>query len=163
MSNEQFKTEMAEIIKLVEAQASKPFSTASDARTSLEMIKRIAASLTALLEREPPYHAIINGDEIPFTTLVEKFDALAAVVNAHSRNLSSPEYNHFAYMQIVGMSARVIPLLLLKLAEGESQWVYALQMISGTDPVGSKDADSGHVRAAWIEWGRAYLTGESNK
>jgi hypothetical protein len=61
-----------------------------------------------------------------------------------------------AYQKIIGMGSRAIPLILAQLtAEGgdPDHWFWALQVLTGTDPVSEEDeGDLRKMAHAWIEW-----------
>lgn len=62
---------------------------------------------------------------------------------------------HDAYMQIIGMGKRVLPLLLKQLEETDpAHWFVALKAITGNDPV--PEESKGNViemAQAWLTWG----------
>lgn len=60
------------------------------------------------------------------------------------------------YQRIIGMGWAAVPYLLAELQASPDHWSWALEMITGENPV-PPDAE-GKLRAiagAWIEWGRA--------
>ena len=61
-----------------------------------------------------------------------------------------------AYQSIIGMGAPVVPLLILQLrSEGDEpdQWFWALQAITGENPVtDSERGDFQKMAKAWIDW-----------
>lgn len=62
---------------------------------------------------------------------------------------------HPAYQQIIGMGEEAVPLLLKELARELDHWFWALQAITGVDPVPPSDAgDVERMAAAWVQWGR---------
>ena len=61
----------------------------------------------------------------------------------------------FFYYQIIGMGPKVVPLILRELEKETDHWFWALEAITGENPV--KEDDAGDMRAsarAWLEWGR---------
>lgn len=62
-----------------------------------------------------------------------------------------------AYQRIIGMGQSAIPLLLAQLRSEGNQpdmWFWALQAITGVDPVGSEHAgDMVAMATAWLDWG----------
>lgn len=59
------------------------------------------------------------------------------------------------YQQIIGMGCDAIPMLLDELRHEPDQWFWALEAISGENPVPLNDAgDVQASAAAWIQWGR---------
>jgi len=61
---------------------------------------------------------------------------------------------HPAYQQIIGMGNPVVPLLLSELETTPDHWFWALNAITGADPV--PEADRGimeKMTKAWLKWG----------
>jgi hypothetical protein len=106
--------------------------------------------------RAPCYlTATINGKEVPFDDSRQKFEELSKSWQEYNFGSSIIEYHDAAFEQIIGMGAEVVPYLLERLKDGEVEWVYALQRITGhhienPDMIG----DAEKVAEAWIEWGR---------
>ncbi len=62
---------------------------------------------------------------------------------------------HPAYQIIIGMGQAVVPLILRELEQELDHWFWALQAITGANPV--KSEQRGRLKQmaqAWIEWGR---------
>jgi hypothetical protein len=63
-----------------------------------------------------------------------------------------------AYQQIIAMGKRAVPLILKQLeAEGDDpdHWFWALNSITGEDPVAPEDrGNTRKMSAAWLQWGR---------
>ncbi len=62
---------------------------------------------------------------------------------------------HPAYQRIIGMGSTAIPLLLAELQREPDRWFWALEAITGDDPV--PEADRGRLAkmtAAWLAWGK---------
>src|SRR5215210_9555677 len=60
---------------------------------------------------------------------------------------------HPAYLRIIGMGPKVIPLLLHELERTRDHWLVALHAITGEDPAPPK-ANFEEAVEAWLEWGR---------
>ncbi|HEX5726343.1 MAG TPA: hypothetical protein VFX98_12800 [Longimicrobiaceae bacterium] len=93
----------------------------------------------------------------PPSELRERFARLAAQWREETDHLSSvtPMVLHPAYQRIIGMGPAAVPLILEDLARTSDHWFWALQAITGENPVAP--ADSGQVprmAAAWLAWGR---------
>ena len=61
----------------------------------------------------------------------------------------------FSYQQIIGRGLDVVPLILRELQQQTDHWFWALEAITGENPV-SRDG-AGDMRAsadAWLEWGQ---------
>ena len=61
----------------------------------------------------------------------------------------------FSYQSIIGLGPSVVPLILEELQNNPDHWFWALEAITGANPVSQKDAgDIQASVAAWIQWGR---------
>ena len=59
-----------------------------------------------------------------------------------------------AYLQIIGLGYRVVPLILRELEREPDHWFVALQSLTGLNPAPpSARGDLQKMREAWIEWG----------
>lgn len=86
-----------------------------------------------------------------------RFATLAAEWKRQSRYLSNTLQMAMLkpYQQIIGMGPSAVPLILEELERDPDQWFWALEAITGENPVAADDA--GLVRAkaaAWIAWGK---------
>ena len=60
---------------------------------------------------------------------------------------------HPAYQRIIGMGPAAIPLILRELKENRGHWFWALQAITGHDPIESSDwGDLHKMTDAWLGW-----------
>ena len=61
-----------------------------------------------------------------------------------------------AYQKIIGMGPAVIPLIIAQMrseADEPDQWFWALQVLTGADPVADEDrGDFVKMSQAWIDW-----------
>lgn len=60
------------------------------------------------------------------------------------------------YQKIIGMGPAVVPAILEELRREPDHWFWALEMVTGENPV--TPADRGNfeaMRTAWLEWGNA--------
>jgi len=63
---------------------------------------------------------------------------------------------HPSYQRIIGLGGEVVPLILRELDKSPRFWFWALEAITGENPV--PNSENGQVRLMtkrWIEWGRA--------
>ena len=84
-----------------------------------------------------------------FHTLAERWKR----ETAHYSNIAKKAL-HPAYQEIIGMGDRVVSLLLTELRRDPDDWFWALQAITGANPV--PEASRGNLRAmaeAWVQWG----------
>jgi hypothetical protein len=111
------------------------------------------ATQTASLEGVPP--------AIP-ERLRRRFELLADRWNEETEFVSSSTMMvlNSAYQQIIGMGEAVLPLILERLETQGGHWFWALQHISGEDPIPTQDVGNySKMREAWLRWGleRHYL------
>jgi hypothetical protein len=60
-----------------------------------------------------------------------------------------------AYQRIIGMGTEAVPLILQELERSPDHWFWALNAITGADPVESADKGSiNRMAKAWIRWGK---------
>ena len=76
---------------------------------------------------------------------------------ADTSDLSSVQsiITHDAYLKIIGMGNRALPLIFREMENGPSHWFAALRAITSVDPV--PEASRGHISEmtqAWLEWAR---------
>ena len=89
--------------------------------------------------------------------LEQEFEALAAEWKRATQYQSSLTgiAMHPAYQRIIGMGPIVLPLILRELDQTGGQWFWALQCVTGVDPVRPEDrGDAGAMGRAWMEWAR---------
>lgn len=87
------------------------------------------------------------------------FRALAALWRRDTFNISSTSRMamHPAYQRVIGMGSVAVPLILRELQERPDWWFWALQAITGVDPVPPSWRGSLHeMAAAWLAWGREH-------
>src|SRR5438876_4971070 len=64
--------------------------------------------------------------------------------------------NHSAFLEIIKLGERVVPLMLRDLQERPRLWVWALPVITGENPVPVADAGNiAKMSEAWLQWGKA--------
>ena len=93
------------------------------------------------------------------TDAVQRFATLAARRHQETVALSSVSQMamHPAYQEVIGMGQTAVPLILRELQNKPDHWFWALQAITGADPIVPEER--GKVRAmaaAWIQWGKEH-------
>jgi hypothetical protein len=86
----------------------------------------------------------------------ERFQRLASEWKEQSRYLSNTAQMAMLkpYQRIIGMGWPVVPLILEELQREPDQWFWALEAITGDNPVPPEAAGRVRLMAkAWIEWG----------
>jgi hypothetical protein len=99
--------------------------------------------------------AIVGGKPASFPDASAKFDALADSWDDVNLGRSVIDYHDTALLQIIGMGTDAIPFLLQRVANGHSEWIYALKCITGQDAESpDMHGDEDRVIDAWISWGK---------
>lgn len=95
---------------------------------------------------------------VPVTeSSAEKFQRLASQWHKAVDHLSSTtaRIGHPAYQEIIDLGPAIIPFLLRDLEKNSTHWFYALQKITGADPVAESAAGNvPRMAEAWLQWGR---------
>ena len=89
--------------------------------------------------------------------LQERFNLLLQDWKSRTRHLSNVAQISLvsSYQQIIGMGPSALPLILTELQRETDHWFWALEAITGENPV--PDSDAGNMAAsarAWIQWGK---------
>jgi hypothetical protein len=90
--------------------------------------------------------------------LRERFERLKRAWKTDSEYLSNTAQMAmlWPYQQIIGMGLHAVPLILADLERETDHWFWALEAITGENPVPAEAA--GNVAAsadAWLDWGRS--------
>lgn len=91
--------------------------------------------------------------------LAELFEDLKAEWKSKSRYMSNSAQMAMLrpYQRIIGFGPPVLPLILKELERETDHWFWALEAISGENPVSADQAGRVELIAqAWIEWGRQH-------
>ncbi len=91
--------------------------------------------------------------------LAKTFRQLADRWRAETRFVSSVEKLSMnpSYQRIIGMGAPAVPLLLRELKEKPDHWFWALEAITGANPVPVEDqGDIQKMAEAWLSWGHQH-------
>ncbi len=89
--------------------------------------------------------------------LQERFQALKDDWKLRTRHLSNVAQIAlvFSYQQVIGMGPKAVPLILTELQREPDHWFWALEAITGENPVPKQDAGDIEASAtAWLEWGK---------
>ncbi|MBD2355867.1 hypothetical protein H6G41_14780 [Tolypothrix sp. FACHB-123] len=101
----------------------------------------------------PPYiYPVIETAEleITFLELAEQWRQETGMLSAIAKISMHP-----AYQRIIGMGQPVVPLILRELERQPDHWFWALNAITGANPV--KPEQRGRIKQmaqAWIDWGK---------
>jgi hypothetical protein len=92
----------------------------------------------------------VEAPEQHFRSLAEQWRRETGMFSSVSRMAM-----HIAYQRIIGMGARAIVPILLDLQQRPDHWFWALNAITGENPVPQESAGNLREMAkAWIQWGR---------
>ena len=97
-------------------------------------------------------HLGANADalDLTFQELAETWERETAVLSSITMMSIHP-----AYQRIIGMGSRVLPLIFRELARRPGHWFWALNAITGEDPVPPEGAgDIQRMTESWLEFGR---------
>ena len=83
-----------------------------------------------------------------FHLLVKKWRKETAIFSSITKIVIHP-----AYQRIIGMGIPALPLILSELQRKPDHWFWALNAITGEDPVELEDDFDSAVKK-WLEWGR---------
>ncbi len=92
----------------------------------------------------------------PEAGLKERFEQLRDQWKSQSQYLSNSAQVAmlWSYQQIIGMGPPVLPLILTELRRETDHWFWALEAISGENPMPTKSQGNvAEMTRAWIEWG----------
>lgn len=104
------------------------------------------------------YSALIHGKQFCFKTALDKFLALKDVWNEYNAGQSITHFEHLSYLQIIGMGAEIVPLLISRLQEDGGNFIFALKCITGEQAeTEGIQGQADKVIAAWIKWGTEWL------
>jgi hypothetical protein len=114
---------------------------------------RSAGGFVFLFDAQRLPSCSVASDDAVFQALVQRW---------HKERGASSSITQIAmcrsYQRIIGMGDKAIPLILRDLAQNADQpdhWFWALQMLTGIDPVADEDrGDMRAMAATWLEWGK---------
>ena len=113
------------------------------------------ARLTAT-HQMPPDQMSQTIYEIAYESILKaKFQRLKEQWKEETLDMSSltDMVTHRAYLQIIGMGDKAIPLLVDELRKEPNHWFVALNAISGDNPIAPEDAGNlERMTEAWLRW-----------
>lgn len=92
-------------------------------------------------------------------TLAQKFTILSSTWKTDTQLFSTiqKDLTHNAYLKIISLGKEVLPYIFSDLADSSYHWFPALKIITGVDPVSTKDrGDMEKMKKTWLEWGKKY-------
>lgn len=103
--------------------------------------------------RSAPLHAITSEDWQRFRALADKWRQERGITSSITKMVLSPSYQH-----IIAMGETAVPFILRELeSEGDDpdHWFWALEMITGADPVPVQAyGDTLQMARVWLEWAK---------
>lgn len=91
------------------------------------------------------------------TSLTQRFESLASEWRAETSHFSSTTkiVLHPSYQRIIGLGPAAIGLILQDLQQTHDHWFWALDAITGVNPISTEDAgDVDKMAQAWLRWGQ---------
>jgi hypothetical protein len=117
-------------------------------RLENEVIERLDAAVATIAGRQRT-HEDAEAVRPRFEALAEEWALATKTPSSFLRD----KFMHPAYQQIIGLGPSVLPLLLSRMASAPDHWGWALQAITGEDPVPEEDAgDIEAIARAWLAW-----------
>jgi hypothetical protein len=97
-----------------------------------------------------------NGTVETPASLEQEFERLADEWHRETDQLSDPGaiFLHPAYQRIIGLGPQALPFIFRESERRPGLWHWALQAITGQNPVPEDAGTMKQVRAAWREYGR---------
>lgn len=98
-----------------------------------------------------------SGRSEEYPALRDRFNELAEEWKRETVFVSSvtEKILHPCYQRIIGLGRKAIPAILADLRTSRAEWFWALESISGDDPISPEDrGDVDAMVNAWVEWGR---------
>ena len=90
----------------------------------------------------------------PLQELFQKYKDDWTSKTRHLSNMAQIAFV-FSYQRIIGLGPKVVPLILVELQKEADHWFWALEAITGENPVPKEDAGDVEASArAWIAWGK---------
>lgn len=97
--------------------------------------------------RDP--HPFLAPDSEEFRALADRWQE----ETAHSSSMTQMVL-HPAYQQIIGKGPAALPFIFKELAERPHHWFWALQAITGEDPIPAESRGIlPEMAQSWLEWG----------
>ena|SRR6266404_2101728 len=90
-------------------------------------------------------------------SVAHKFQELSRQWRTETAHLSSvtKQVMHPSYQRIIGLGPAVLPILLQEVRQQSGYWFWALNAITGEDPVPPEDlGDVPKMSGAWLNWAR---------
>ncbi len=99
-----------------------------------------------------PRPQVENAIEREFAELASRWHEETGMHSVQTRITSHP-----AYLRIIGMGERAIPLIIRDLQECGGNWYAALHAITGVSPLpADARGDIPRMKAAWLQWAREH-------
>jgi hypothetical protein len=125
---------------------------------SIDFLNDIISSIAVLVRKEKK----INKLREKFSTLATQWNNEVVSTSSNSVIVTHPAYDQFnkavihpAYQKIIGMGEDIIPLLLKKLDDDSAHWFWALESITGENPVPEDErGKTNEMVKNWINWGK---------
>ncbi len=121
--------------------------------TSVPAVVHVLSSAESSATRDGLYRvfaeALQDFVEIEFERFADRWQTETLFLSSYTEMVSAP-----AYLDMIGMGRKVVPLLLRRLERDPDHWFAALRATAKADPVPPEDRGAfDNMREAWLEWG----------
>lgn len=123
----------------------------SYAGKSVELMSRKGLDVYQLLQTRPTKVTVVDRDiEHEFYSNVLKWKEATRVISSSHEIVMNK-----SYQRIIGLGPAVIPLILKDLRDYGGHWFWALNALTGENPVTREDAGKiKKLRESWLAWGK---------
>ena len=125
----------------------------ADSDECIQIVASCSGTTALVVDKDAADQVKLAADQSKFSKLTGRWKAETSTLSSITEMVLNP-----AYQNIIGMGDAAIPFILSQIeAEGDDpdQWFWALQSITGVDPVHEEDAGNYRAMAqTWLNWGK---------
>ena len=94
--------------------------------------------------------SIQQNIDVQFASLASEWKHSVRIISDWNQMILHP-----CYQRIIGLGPNVIPLILKDLEQNGGHWFWALQALTGENPVAKEDAGKARkMTKSWLDWGK---------
>ena len=123
---------------------------------SIKTITTFSCNMSKILDSYPLTATFGPESKKVDSELETKFTELADQWSEETKFCSSVNdmFGHIAYQNIMRMGPKAVPLILKRIETQPDYWFFALECLTGEDPVPSEERlNFDAITNAWLEWG----------
>ncbi|HXM40058.1 MAG TPA: hypothetical protein VN924_02335 [Bryobacteraceae bacterium] len=125
----------------------------ADSAERIQIIGSCSGTTALVVDKDAADQIKRAADHVKFLQLAARWKTETSTLSSITEMVLNP-----AYQNIIGMGDAAVPFVLSQIeAEGDDpdQWFWALQSITGVDPVHEEDAGNYRAMAqTWLNWGK---------